>query len=92
MLRVAPQHVFHNPKRKRGIAFIVRSVSFDCAVARQHVFHNPKRKRGIALPTIRTGICVLAHDVELGHEVDNSAEESLAYASGCERSAGIKCH
>ncbi len=33
------------------------------------------------------GICVLAHDAQLGDEVDGSAEESLAYASGYERSA-----
>ncbi len=55
-------------------------------VAPQRVFHNPKRKRGIALLTIRTVDCVLAHDADLGGEVDSliedSAEESLADASG----------
>ncbi len=38
-------------------------------------------------------IGVLAHDAELGDQVDSlieqSAEESLADASGCERSAGF---
>ncbi len=48
--------------------------------------HNPKRKRGIALLTIRAEICVLSHDVELGDEVEDSTEESLADASGYERS------
>ncbi len=51
--------------------------------------HNPKRQRGIALLTIWTGIDVLAHDADVGDEVDSlieySAEESLADASGYER-------
>ncbi len=61
-------------------------------VAPQRFFHNPKRQRGIALLTVRTGIGVLAHDAESGGEVhsliEDSTEESLADASGCERSAG----
>ncbi len=63
-------------------------------VAPQRVFHNPKRQRGIALLTVRTGHCVLAHDAESGDEVDSliedSAEESLADASGYERSRAAK--
>ncbi len=58
MLRLAPQRVFHNPKRQRGIAITTRSVSEGSqsqpeASARDRN-HNPKRQRGIALLTIRT--------------------------------------
>ncbi len=44
-------------------------------VAPQRVFHNPKRQRGIA---------------QAGRWLRSSEEESLADASGYERSAGIK--
>ncbi len=56
-------------------------------------YRNPKRKRGIALLTVKTGDMCLALAAELGDEVDclneYSAEESLADASGYERSAGL---
>ncbi len=60
-------------------------------VASQRRIRNPQRQRGIALLTIRSGeICVLAHDAQLGDEVEYSAEESLADTSGYEKTRNIK--
>ncbi len=56
--------------------------------------HNPKRQRGIALLTIRTGDLRPGHDAVSDDAVDSliedSAEESLADASGYERSVGFQ--